>query len=69
MAKDKKSLKSPLRPGIDYYKEIVDCGEIVGTDYNRVTGVRTPTSYCKIHYDKHGECYMIPFLSQKKDTW
>ena len=58
--------EKPLRPGIDYYKEIVDCGEIIGIDYNRVTDVKTPTSYCKIHYDRNAAGYMIPYLPKKK---
>lgn len=55
-------------PGIHYYKEErVDCEEIIGFDVDRVTGVKTPTSFCKIHYNRDGGAYLIPYVPKYKE--
>lgn len=51
-------------PGTAGCKEIVDCGEIIGFHVDKKTGIRTPTSWCKIHYDKDGGAHMVPYLKK-----
>lgn len=54
-------------PGTAGYKEIVDCGEIVGFHVDQKTGRKTPTTHGKIHYDKGGEAHIVPYLPQKNE--
>lgn len=52
-------------PGYPGYQEIVDFGEIIGYDVNAVTGVKTPTTWGKIHYSKKG-AHIVPFLPKER---
>lgn len=63
---EKGTQEGSILPGTAGYKEVVNCGEFIGFHVDKDTGARTPTSYCKIHYDQHGNGHMVPYL--KKDT-
>ena len=42
-------------------KEVVDFGKIIGEDINEATGIRTPTTWGKIHYGKKG-AHIVPHM-------
>ena len=48
-------------PGEAGYKEIVNFGEVIGYNVHLVTGVRTITSWGKIHYAKKG-AHIVPTI-------
>ena len=43
------------------YKEIVNFGKVIGESINDKTGIRTPTTWGKIHYGKKG-AHIVPYL-------
>jgi hypothetical protein len=51
-------------PGIAGYKEIVDCGEIIGYFVEEKTGIQIPTTMAKIHYSKKG-VHIVPARPKK----
>ena len=48
-------------PGAAGYQEIVNFGEFIGYDVNLDTGVKTVTTWGKIHYAKDG-VHVVPYL-------
>lgn len=50
---------SKMKPGVPRYKEIVNFKEFIGYHVNQKTGVKTSTTWGKIHYAKDG-IHIVP---------
>ena len=56
--------EGPAIPGTAGYKEVVNCGEFVGYDVHPQTGVKTATTWVKIHYAKDS-VHIVPTLPRR----